>query len=351
MDERNTATPTTKAAGIKRINLALQGGGAHGALTWGILDRLLEDERVEVEGISATSAGALNAACFAYGMAIGGKQAARRVLSEFWQRIARAALLSPLQAGWFDRHSRNWGLEWSPAFMCFDIITRLFSPEEFNPLDLNPLRDALLASVNFEVLRSPQASIRLFISATNVRTGKIKVFESAEMCADAVLASACLPFLFRTVEIDGESYWDGGYMGNPAVFPLIYNCESCDIVVLHINPIVRTELPRTAREILNRVNEISFNSSLMREMRAIHFVSELIDAGQISRPGMKRVLIHAIEADDVMSKLGASSKMNADYAFLAWLRDHGRRQAESWLTANFDHLGKRSTVDVRDRYL
>ncbi len=340
-----------KPVAVKRINLALQGGGAHGALAWGILDRLLEDERIAVEGISATSAGAMNATCFAYGMAIGGREAARRVLSEFWGRVADAAALSPLQPSWFDRVSSNWGLEWSPAFVGFDMITRLFSPYEFNPLNLNPLRDALLASVDFEVLRKPTGPIRLFISATNVRTGKVKVFQSAEISADAVLASACLPFLFRAVEIDGECYWDGGYMGNPAIFPLIYGCDSCDVVILHINPVERPEPPRTAREILNRVNEISFNSSLMREMRAIHFVNELIDSGQLSRPSMKRILIHAIAADEVTIKLGVSSKLNADRAFLAWLCEHGRRVATDWLARNFDHLGERSTVDIRARYL
>ena len=236
------------AVATKAINLALQGGGAHGALGWGILDRLLEDERISIEGITATSAGAMNAACLAYGMAIGGREAARRVLSEFWGRVADAAALSPLQPSWFDRFSHNWGLEWSPAFLGFDMITRLFSPYEFNPLDFNPLRDALLASVDFEILQQPTAPVRLFLSATNVRTGKIKIFQQAEICAKAVMASACLPFLFQAVEIDGEYYWDGGYMGNPAIFPLIYHCESRDIVILHLNPIHRPEPPRIKEE-------------------------------------------------------------------------------------------------------
>ena len=345
--------PQKRAAGggRKAISLALQGGGAHAAFGWGVLDRLLEDERISVEGIAATSAGAMNAACLAYGMTIGGRQAARRALAEFWERVADAAAWSPIQPSWYDRLTRNWGLEWSPAFLGFDMISRLFSPYEFNPLNLNPLRDALVASVDFKELQKTTSPVRLFLAATNVRTGKVKIFQRAEIAAEAVLASACLPFLFQAIEIDGECYWDGGYMGNPAIFPLIYECDSRDVVVVHINPIERPELPRTAREILNRVNEISFNSSLMREMRAIHFVTELIDAGEISRPGMKRMLIHAIAADDVMSKLGASSKLNADRAFLAWLRDHGRRQAEEWLARNFDHLGERSTVDIRAQYL
>ena len=202
----------------------------------------------------------MNAACLAYGMAIGGRQAARHVLAAFWERVADVAAWSPLQPSWHDRLTSNWGLEWSPAFLGFDMVSRLFSPYEFNPLNLNPLRDALVASVDFQKLQT--SPVHLFLAATNVRTGKVKIFQRGEICADAVLASACLPFLFQAIEIDGEDYWDGGYMGNPAIFPLIYECESRDVVVVHINPIERPELPRTAREILNRVNEISFNSSL-----------------------------------------------------------------------------------------
>jgi NTE family protein len=334
----------------KTINLALQGGGAHAAFGWGVLDRLLEDERIDVEGISATSAGAMNAACLAYGMAIGGRQAARQVLADFWKRVADAAAWSPLQPSWYDRLARNWRLEWSPSFLGLDMASRLFSPYEFNPINLNPLRDALVASVDFEELQKAISPIRLFLAATNVRTGKVKIFQGAEICADAVLASACLPFLFQAIEIDGEHYWDGGYMGNPAIFPLIYGCASRDVVVVHINPIERPELPRSARDILNRVNEISFNSSLMREMRAIHFVNNLVESGQLGG-GRKEMLIHAIAADELMTQLGASSKLNAERSFLAHLRDSGRSYAETWLDATFEHLGERSTVDIQSRYL
>jgi NTE family protein len=335
----------------KTVNLALQGGGAHAAFGWGVLDRLLEDERIDVEGISATSAGAMNATCLAYGMAIGGRQAARHVLAAFWERVAEAAAWSPLQPSWYDRLARDWGLEWSPAFFGFDMVSRLFSPYEFNPLNLNPLRDALVASVDFDELQKATSPVRLFLAATNVRTGKVKIFQRTEICAEAVLASACLPFLFQAIEIDGEHYWDGGYMGNPAIFPLIYGCDSRDIVVVHINPITRPELQRTARDILNRVNEISFNSSLMREMRAIHFVTELIESGQLGGGRMKQVAIHAIAADELMTPLGARSKLNADRSFLAHLRDSGRTHAEAWLQATFEHLGERSTVDIQSRYL
>lgn len=336
---------------VKPICLALQGGGAHGAFTWGILDRLLEDDRLEIEGISATSAGAMNAACVAYGMAIGGCAEARRTLASFWDRIAQAAAFSPLQPSWYDKLARNWGLEFSPAFVGFDIVSRLFSPYEFNPFNLNSLKQVLESTIEFEELRKPTAPVRLFISATNVRTGKVKVFQRPEICADAVLASACLPFMFQAVEIDGEAYWDGGYMGNPAIFPLIYGCDSRDVVIVHINPLERPDVPQTARDILNRINEISFNSSLMREMRAINFVTDLIDTGQLCRPDLRRMLVHSISADEIMITLGVSSKLNADRDFLEWLRDHGRQCAEAWLAQNYDALGRRSTVDIRTRFL
>jgi NTE family protein len=338
------------AATTKTVNLALQGGGSHGAFAWGVLDRLLEDERIGFDGLSATSAGAMNASVMAYGLTTGGRDGARRALASFWRRISHAGALSPLQPTWIDRLAHNHALESSPAFVMFDIVSRLFSPYEFNPLNYNPLRKVLEESVDFKVLRE-SAMVKLFISATNVRTGKVKVFENKDLSADSVLASACLPFLFQAVTIDGESYWDGGYMGNPALFPLIYGCDSHDIVVLHINPIERTETPQSARDILNRINEISFNSSLMREMRAIAFVTKLIDDGDLAEGRMKRMLIHAIEAQDFMRDLGVSSKLNCDWEFLTHLRDVGREAAETWLAANFDAIGAQSTVDLQEMYL
>jgi NTE family protein len=334
----------------KTINLALQGGGAHGAFAWGVLDRLLEDERIAFEGLSATSAGAMNAVVMAYGMTQGGREGAKKALTGFWRRVAHAGMISPLQPTWFERAQHNHSLESSPAFVMFDLISRLYSPYQFNPLNYNPLRQVLEQSVDFEMLRDKSA-LKLFLSATNVRTGKVKIFGNDEISADAVLASACLPFMFQAVSIKGEDYWDGGYMGNPAIFPLIYKCESRDIVVIHINPIERTETPTTARDILNRINEISFNSSLMREMRAIAFVTKMIDDGTIDEGKMKRMLIHAIEGQDFMRELGVSSKMNADWEFLTHLRDVGRERAEQWLGANFDAVNQSTTVDLGAMYL
>ena len=336
------------AAGPKFINLALQGGGTHGAFAWGVLDRLLEDERIMVDGISATSAGAMNAAVLAYGWAVGGRDGARGALAAFWERLGNAGAFGLLQPSWFDRLTRDDSLRFSPVFMVVDLVTRLLSPYQFNPFNINPLRDVLAASIDFAALRAGACPIKLFISATNVRTGKIKIFERRDLCVDRVMASACLPLLFQAVEVDGEHYWDGGYMGNPAMFPLIYNCASRDIVVVRINPLQREELPRTAADILNRMNEITFNSSLMREMRAVSFVTELIDAGRIKGEALNRMLIHSIAGDEELGKLGAASKLNADRRFLRRLRDAGRRQADDWLAAHFDRLGAESTVDLQE---
>ncbi|MFI4987078.1 MAG: patatin-like phospholipase family protein [Alphaproteobacteria bacterium] len=335
----------------KAINLALQGGGAHGAFSRGVLERLTEDERIAFDGISATSAGAMNAVVFAYGWSQGGREGARQALADFWRRISDAAQIAPLQPSWYDRMMNNHSLQFSPMFMAFDLISRVFSPYQFNPLNRNPLRDVLLESVDFEALRKSDCPIKLFLSATNVRSGKVKVFERGEICADRTLASACLPFLFQAVEIEGEHYWDGGYMGNPALFPLIYNCDSRDIVVVHINPLYREKLPRTATEIMNRVNEISFNSSLMREMRAIAFVTRLVDDGMVNSGTLRRIFIHGISAEQEMNKLGVASKFNGDWMFLTHLRDIGRQHAHTWLAENFDRLGRESTIDIRQQYL
>ena len=345
------ARKRSAASATKKINLALQGGGAHGAFTWGVLDRLLEDERIAFEGISATSAGAMNAVVLAYGLTEGGRPGAQKALAGFWRRVSHAAAISPLQPTWLDRITGNRSLELSPAFFMFDLVSRVLSPYQFNPLNKNPLREVLLQSVDFERLRSAQCPVKLFLSATNVRTGKVKVFENDVICPERVLASGCLPFLFQAVEIDGEHYWDGGYMGNPAIFPLIYGCDSRDMLIVHINPLERQALPISAFEIMNRVNEISFNSSLRREMRAISFVTELIDENPAGHKALKRILIHAIAADNIMSGLGAASKLNGDWEFLTYLRDQGRDHADRWLASNFDRLGRDSTVDIRKEYL
>ncbi|MBL8697769.1 MAG: patatin-like phospholipase family protein [Alphaproteobacteria bacterium] len=345
--EASAAVPSE----VKSINLALQGGGAHGAFTWGVLDRLLEEPAVAFEGISATSAGAMNAVVLAYGFAEGGRDGARRALANFWRRVSHAAATSPLQPTMLDKWFGNAALEWSPAYLAFDLMTRLMSPYQFNPSNFNPLKRVLAQAVDFERLRSHCCPIRLFLSATNVRTGRVKLFGNDEVSLEAVMASACLPFLFQAVEIDGEAYWDGGYMGNPAIFPLIYNCDSADVVIVHINPIERAEIPRTAGEIMNRINEVSFNSSLMREMRAIDFVTSLIDSGAVADRGLKRMRLHAIAAHERMCGFSIASKLNADWDFLTQLRDIGRETASTWLSAHLGQVGHESTVDIRGTYL
>ena len=351
IDRPSRQARTASETRTKTINLALQGGGTHGAFTWGVLDRLLEDDRLDFEGLVATSAGAMNASVMAYGLAAGGREGAKKALTNFWRRVSHAAVFSPLQPTLFDKLTGNHSMENSPPYIFFDMITRFLSPYQFNPFNINPLRQVLEQSVDFDVLKATRCKVKLSICATNVRTGKVRVFGNDEITPDAILASACLPFLFRSVEIDGEDYWDGGYMGNPAIFPLIYGCTSPDVLIVHINPIYRADVPRTATEILNRVNEISFNSSLMREMRAIAFITKLIDSGLADKLDLKRMNIHAIMADDVTAKLGVASKLNADWDFLTELRDAGRKHAESWLTDNYAKIGKESSIDIHATYL
>ncbi|MFC0665955.1 patatin-like phospholipase family protein [Azotobacter chroococcum] len=354
--ERLDERPAAQRAGagqlqVKPVTLALQGGGAHGAFAWGVLDRLLEDGRIDFEGISATSAGAMNAVVLAYGLMQGGPAGARQALHGFWRDIAAsAALYSPFRQLPGVGNLYGHRLDHSPFYLMTDMLMRVFSPYQFNPFNFNPLRQVLGRHVDFAALRE-NGSTRLYLCATNVESGKVRIFPREEICIEAVLASACLPFLFQAVEIDGVPYWDGGYVGNPAIYPLIYECASRDVVIVHINPIVRRGVPKTAAEILNRINEVSFNSSLMRELRAIAFVTSLIERGQVADGEMKRMLIHSIRADETMAGLGVSSKLNADWRFLCTLRDRGRAQAGHWLAETYDALGERSSVDIRAEFL
>ena len=338
-----------KGNGRKPVNLALQGGGAHGAFTWGVLDRLLEDERLEIEAISGTSAGAMNAVAVAEGMVTGGPEEARACLERFWRGVSEAGRHSLLRRTPLDVFMGNWNLDTSPVYLLLDLLGRVASPYEFNPLNLNPLRDLIEELVDFERVRACR-HMQVFVSATNVETGRVKLFERHELSADVVMASACLPLLFQAVEIDGVPYWDGGYMGNPALFPFFDASRSDDVIIVQINPVFRQGAPRSAREIVNRMNEITFNSSLLREFRAIDFVTRLLEEGKLDRESYKQVLVHRISAEEHINPLGASSKMNAEWAFLRHLFDIGRDAAGAWLEENFRHLGKRSTLDLRAMY-
>ena len=269
-------TSTKPKSTSKKINLGLQGGGAHGAFTWGVLDKLFEDGRLEIEGIVGTSAGAMNAAVTASGLDRNGSAGAREQLAAFWQATAEAARLGPIQPSPLDRWLGSGNLDFSPTWHFFDNLTRAASPYQLNPLNYNPLKKILSDIVDVNAI-TREDGVKLFLCATNVRTGRIKVFRGDELSIDAVLASACLPFLYQAVEIAGEHYWDGGYMGNPPIFPLIYHTDCPDVLIIQINPINIPNVPKTAQEIFDRINTLSFNSSLMREMRAIDFVTKLID--------------------------------------------------------------------------
>ncbi|NOT42212.1 MAG: patatin-like phospholipase family protein [Alphaproteobacteria bacterium] len=334
--------------GVKRINLALQGGGSHGAFTWGVLDRLLEDPHIEIEAITGASAGAVNAVVLADGMATGDKEHARRTLSKFWHAISDAGKYGPLRRTPFEALRGGWSLDSSPAYLWIDMLSRVASPYDLNPFNANPLRDLLKKHVDFDRVRA--SMLKLFVSATNVETGRTKVFQSKELEVDHVLASACLPFMFQSVIIDGTPYWDGGYMGNPPLWPLFEHSSSDDVMLVQINPIRRMGVPRTARDILNRVNEITFNASLLRELRTIDFVTNLMEEGRLEGTGYRRVLVHMVEDELSLSALGASSKMNTEHEFLDMLFAKGRAAAERWISTNADDLGKKSTLDIRNLF-
>ena len=333
----------------KSVNLALQGGGSHGAFTWGVLDRLLEDGRIIIESISGTSAGAMNAVVLADGLVRAGRDGARQALKDFWRAVSNSAAISPIQRSVWDILCGQWSLDASPGYLYFDVLSRIASPYELNPLNLNPLRDLLTGQVDFDRVKHCN-EIKLFVSATQVRTGRVKVFENDGISADTVMASACIPTIFKAVEIDGEAYWDGAFMGNPVLFPFIYRCESLDILIVQINPMERKETPTNARDIVERMNEITFNASLMKEFRAIDFVRRLIDEGCLDEKRYKRLLIHMIHAEDQLAPMGASSKLNAEWQFLTHLKEIGRASASEWLDANFDLLGKTSSVDLQSLY-
>ncbi len=325
------------------IDLALQGGGSHGAFTWGVLDRLLEEPKLRIAAISGTSAGAMNAAVLADGWIAGGAQGARDALEKYWRRVARAAASSPLQRTPFDRFMGRWSFDTSPVYLAMDLMSRVLSPYDLNPLGFNPLSAILAESIDFDRLAG--SPIKLFITATNVRTGRGRIFRNGEITADVLLASACLPTMFRAVEIDGDAYWDGGYAGNPTITPLIRESDAHDTILIQINPRERPDTPRTATEILNRLNEISFNSPLMKELRMIALLRQVADPGHGEGERWAQMRTHRIMTD-MLVELGASSKLNAEWSFVAKLCKEGRRAASEFLDQHGDDVGKRSTADI-----
>jgi NTE family protein len=325
------------------IDLALQGGGAHGAFTWGVLDRILEEPWLQIDGISGTSAGAMNATVLVHGFTQAGAEGARVALETFWRRVSQAAILSPFQRTPLDILLGRWSLDNSPLFLAADMMARVFSPYDLNPVGTNPLRGILAASVDFAHLSD--GPIKLFVTATSVWTGRGRVFRNRELTPDVLLASACLPTLFQAVEIDGEPYWDGGYAGNPTITPLVRECQSQDTILVQINPIERRGTPRSARDILNRLNEVSFNAVLLKELCMIALLRGVAHPSDDEGARWARMRIHRI-ASKVMLDLGYSSKLNAEWDFLTMLRDQGRKAAEAFLEAHLESLGKASSLNL-----
>ena len=343
--EARTDKPTPEPQ--RHINLALQGGGSHGAFTWGVLDRLMGDRRLRIDGLSGTSAGAMNAVVMADGFIKGRRVGAIAAIREFWSRVAEVGVFSKLAAApWGGFSANEWNLDGTAPYAMFDMITRLFSPYELNPLDYNPLREIVEDMIDFETLRSHD-ELKLFVTATNVKTCKPRVFQTAELTPDVLMASACVPMLYKAVEIGGEFFWDGGYMGNPTMYPLIHECKCEDMVIVQINPLKREDVPTKARDILNRVTELSFNSSLVREMRGIATITSLIDSGRLKGgDAYSRVNFHMIDAPPELPAMGVSSKFNTDPRFLEHLHDLGWQTAQNWLDENYEHIGVRSSIDV-----
>lgn len=325
------------------LNLALQGGGAHGAFTWGVLDALLEDGRFDFEGVSGTSAGAMNAACLAQGLMVGGRDGARQALADFWGAVARS---SP-----FDAVTPSAGL--APAMKMMLQWTEHLSPEQLNPLDLNPLRDVIERQIDFARLRR-DSPVKLFIAATHANSGKLRIFKNHELSIDSLLASACLPTIHRTVVIDGEPYWDGGYSANPAVFPLFYDCRSADILLVLLTPLHYSATPESAQDIRVRLRELAFNSTFLREMRMFAHLREQVGNswlpdwvplnGFVKR--INRLRFHAISADALLGALPVESKLSVSLEFFEALRDDGRTHAQAWLKSHGTAIGQRATLDL-----
>lgn len=329
----------------RRLNIALQGGGSHGAFTWGVLDRLLEDGRLAIEGISGTSAGAVNAAVMTEGLVKGGPEVAREKLERFWRTVSEDALGSPIQRSAVDILLRNWGLYTNPALAVMEMLSRVVSPYQFNPLNINPLRDLLERTVDFEAVRSC-VCVRLFVSVTNVQTGRVKVFTGSELSAKSVMASACLPYIFQAVEFDDVPYWDGGFMGNPVLFPFFECCTTQDVLIVQVNPISRNGTPQSAREIMDRINEISFNALLIKELRHVDFVNRCLRRGELKGLGYREIFLHRVGGDGELEEYPASTKLNAEWRFLTHLRDPGRHACDRWIEDNFDKIGVEGSLTL-----
>ena len=359
----------------KTVNLALQGGGSHGAFTWGVLDALLEDGRLDFDGISGASAGAMNAVALAHGFAqaqpktlaahspavssgpdprptprADPRERARESLAHFWGEVVQLGAVGSLQRNMLDIFFGGWQLDQGASNFLANAVGQVASPYQTNPLDINPLRDLLERTIDFEHI-AHLAEPKVFVSATHVTTGKAEIFSGKRLTAASVMASACLPMLFRAVEIDGEAYWDGGYSGNPAIHPLIYRCQSSDILLVQINPLARDKRPNTAHEILDRVNELTFNASLLAQMRAIDFVNRLLQDGRLHPGRYRPVMLHRIDGGETLEAYSGASRASADAALIDALFKLGRAQAHDWLKHRFGQVGVKSTINIERDYL
>lgn len=324
----------------KKIALALQGGGSYGAFTWGVIDFFLEDNRLEIESISGTSAGGMNAVALAHGIMKGGPEEGRKELGDFWKKVSQ-------EGGRYTTHS-------SPAakyFMkstqlFFNVMQNFYSPYQFNPLNLNPLKETLEQVFDFKKLRAFKGTPKIFLCATHVSSGKLKIFHTKDLSAEVMMASACLPTLFQAVEVKGEHYWDGGFVGNPVIYPLIYDTDATDVVVVQLSVMRRPALPTTPQEIIDRQKEITYNACLMREMRSISFISNLMDEGLLNTPSMKRMYIHMVRNESLFSQIDLSSAMDSRLDFITMLYEEGRKTAKKWLEKNYSFVGVKTTAEI-----
>lgn len=334
----------------KKIVIALQGGGSHGAFTWGVIDQLLEDGRLEIKGVSGTSAGGMNAVALAQGLMKGGNRSAQEELYAFWKAMSDAGARYSMRLPFSDYFPEKDNLIKSTEYLFKNFFQSFCSPYQFNPLNLNPLKDIVEEFFDFKKLHQFKG-LKLFLCATHVASGKLKIFRMEDLCVEVLLASACLPTLFQAVEVKGEYYWDGGFVGNPAIYPLIYECETPDIMIIQLTVMTRQRLPMTAQQIMDRHKEITYNACLMREMRSINFISHLIDDGLLDSEKVKRLRIHLIRNDDIFSDLELSSAMDSDWKFLDMLYQSGKKTAARWLQENYDHIGVKTTAEIEKDFV
>jgi NTE family protein len=331
---------------VKKIDVALQGGGAHGAYSWGVIDRLLDEPRIEIDGICGTSAGAMNGVCTIYGLNKGGRNLAKHLLVKFWHKISEAGKLSPLQPSWFDKMMGPGNMDYSPSYKFFTMASENLSPGQMNPLKLNPLEKILNELIDFDELHK-MSPPKLFVCATNVKTCEPKIFGPSEITSKAIMASACLPYMYAAVEINGEFYWDGGYMGNPPLSPLTEHTEGTDdILLIQVNPFNTNTVPSNIEEIKDRVNEISFNSSLALEIKHMEFINDLVDKGITLDGKLKKINLHRISADNALGEFNLSSKLNTSWDFLMHLKNTGYQACDKWIEANYDNIEERSTFHI-----